>query len=76
MKNLREEAKQKDISTNTLLNQIVKEHLNWHANASKAGFIAVRRLLITNLMLFVRATNCFCSRYDKIATLVIYFKVF
>lgn len=47
---LRDEAKQKDISTNTLLNQIVKEHLKWHANASNAGFIAVRRLLITNLI--------------------------
>jgi hypothetical protein len=50
LKSLRQEAKQKDISTNTLLNQIVKEHLKWHANASKAGFIAVRRLLITNLI--------------------------
>jgi hypothetical protein len=27
-----------DISTNTLLNQIVKEHLKWHANTSNAGF--------------------------------------
>ena len=50
LKSLREEAKQKDISTNTLLNQIVKEHLKWHANASNAGFIAVTRLLITNLI--------------------------
>jgi hypothetical protein len=50
MRSLRQEAKQKDISTNTLLNQIVKEHLKWHANASKAGFIAVRRLLITSLI--------------------------
>ena len=50
MKSLRSEAKQKDVSTNTLLNQIVKEHLKWHANASNAGFIAVRRLLITNLI--------------------------
>ena len=50
MKSLREEAKQKDISTNTLLNQIVKEHLKWHSNASNAGFIAVTRLLITNLI--------------------------
>ncbi|MGB7678897.1 MAG: hypothetical protein WBL49_08810 [Nitrososphaeraceae archaeon] len=50
MKSLRDEAKQKDISTNTLLNQIVKVHLKWHANASNAGFIAVRRLLITSLI--------------------------
>ena len=50
MKSLREEAKQKDISTNTLLNQIVKVHLKWHANASNAGFIAVSRLLIISLI--------------------------
>ena len=50
MKSLRQEAKQKDISTNTLLNQIVKAHLKWHANASNAGFIAVRRLFITNVI--------------------------
>jgi hypothetical protein len=50
MISLRQEAKQKDISTNTLLNQIVKEHLKWHVNASNAGFIAVRRLLITSLI--------------------------
>ena len=50
MKSLREEAKQKDISTNTLLNQIVKVNLKWHANASNVGFIAVRRLLITSLI--------------------------
>jgi hypothetical protein len=39
-----------DISTNTLLSQIVKEHLKWHANTSNAGFTAVTRLLITNLI--------------------------
>ena len=36
-----------------MLNQIVKEHLNWHANAPKAGFVAVRRLLITNLISYL-----------------------
>ena len=50
LKSLRQEAKQKDISTNTLVNQIVKEHLHWHANAPKAGFIAVRRCLIMDLL--------------------------
>jgi predicted DNA-binding ribbon-helix-helix protein len=50
IKSLRDEAKQKDISTNTLLNQIVKEHLKWHANASNAGFITVSRLLTTSLI--------------------------
>jgi len=43
LKSLRHEAGQKDISTKTLVNQIIKDHLNWHSNAAKAGFIAVRR---------------------------------
>jgi hypothetical protein len=50
IKNLRHEAQQKDISTNSLVNQIVKEHLNWHSNAPKAGFIAVKRSLIIDVM--------------------------
>jgi len=50
IKNLRHEAQQKDISTNSLVNQIVKEHLNWHSNAAKAGFIAVKRSLIIEVM--------------------------
>jgi hypothetical protein len=33
-----------------LVNQIIKEHLHWHANAPKAGFIAVRRCLIMDLL--------------------------
>lgn len=60
IKSLREEAKQKDIRTNTLLNQIVKEHLKWHANASNAGFIAIRRLLITNLMSYLSEQEIIC----------------
>jgi hypothetical protein len=47
---LRNEADQKDISANTLINQIIKEHLNWHSNAAKAGFIAVRRPFVTKLI--------------------------
>jgi predicted AlkP superfamily phosphohydrolase/phosphomutase len=50
IKNLRHEAKQQDISTNTLVSHVLKEHIKWHSNASKAGFIAVRRSLIMNLM--------------------------
>jgi predicted HicB family RNase H-like nuclease len=50
LKSLRHEAGQKDISTNTLVNQIIKDHLNWHSNAAKAGFIAVRRPLISKLI--------------------------
>jgi hypothetical protein len=50
IRNLRYEANQQDISTNTLVNHILKEHIKWHSNAAKAGFISVRRSLIMNLM--------------------------
>jgi hypothetical protein len=30
-----------------LVNQIIKEHLNWHSNATKAWFIAVRRPFVS-----------------------------
>jgi hypothetical protein len=50
LKNLRHEAEKKDISTNTLVNQIIKEYLNWHSNAAKAGFVAVRRRFVTKVM--------------------------
>ena len=50
LKSLRNEAEQKDISTNTLVNQIINEHLSWHSNAAKAGFIAVRRPFVTKVI--------------------------
>jgi hypothetical protein len=50
LKNLRHEAEQKDISTNTLVNKVVKEHLNWHSNAAKAGFISVRRPFVSKVI--------------------------
>lgn len=46
---LRLEAKQKQINLNTLLNQIVRSHLEWHANAAKAGFVPIRRQVIRRL---------------------------
>jgi hypothetical protein len=47
---LREEASQKDISVNTLVSQIAKDHVSWHSIAPKAGFISVRKALITKLL--------------------------
>lgn len=47
---LRQEANQKDVTINTLLNQIIKQHIDWHSIAYKAGFIAVRGALITRLL--------------------------
>jgi hypothetical protein len=40
---LRKDAADKQISLNTLLNQIAIQHLDWHSNAAKAGFITVRK---------------------------------
>jgi hypothetical protein len=50
LKDLRHEAEQKDISTNALVNQIIKDHLNWHSNASKAGFISIRRPFVSKVI--------------------------
>jgi hypothetical protein len=50
LKNLRHEADQKDVSTNTLVNQIIKEHLDWYSNAAKAGFISVRRPFVSKVI--------------------------
>jgi hypothetical protein len=46
---LRQEANQKDVTINTLLNQIMKQHIDWHSIAHKAGFIAVRSTLVRRL---------------------------
>ena len=43
---LRKEANDEDISMNTLVNQIFRNHIAWHSVASKAGFISVRRRFV------------------------------
>lgn len=47
---LRQEAERKDISVNTLISQIAKQHTNWHSVATQAGFIALRRPLLMKLI--------------------------
>ena len=47
---LRREAEQKDITVNTLVGHIIRSHIDWHSNASKAGFVTVRRGLLNNLI--------------------------
>lgn len=47
---LRNEAKEKQISLNTLLNQLAIQHLDWHAHAAKAGFITVRKGKIMKML--------------------------
>jgi hypothetical protein len=44
------EAEQKGISVNTLVSHIMRRHIDWHSNAAKAGFITVRRGLLSNLI--------------------------
>jgi predicted DNA-binding ribbon-helix-helix protein len=47
---LLQEGKRKDFSINTLVSQIARQHTNWHSTAAQAGFISVRKLLITKLL--------------------------
>ena len=47
---LRQEARRKDVSVNTLVSQIAKQHTNWHGLAAQAGFVSVRKPLITKLL--------------------------
>lgn len=47
---LRQESEQKQVSTNTLASQIFRQHINWHANAAKAGMIPTPRNFIIKLI--------------------------
>ncbi len=47
---LRQEAKEKEISVNTLMTQIAKQHTEWHVSSSQIGFISVRKSLIMKLL--------------------------
>ena len=47
---LHHEAGQKDISVNTLVSHIIRRHIDWHSNAAKAGFVTVRKGLLSNLI--------------------------
>ena len=44
------EANQNDISVNTLVSHIIRRHIDWHSNAAKAGFVTVRKGLLSNLI--------------------------
>lgn len=50
LEELRREAKQKQVSLNTLVNQIFVGHVDWHSNAVNAGMISVPRNLQVVLM--------------------------
>ena len=47
---LREESKKKQVSLNTLVNQILKEHLDWHIYAAQAGFFHIPRSTMSKIL--------------------------
>jgi hypothetical protein len=47
---MRKEADEKEVSVNTLVSQIMRNHVDWHSIAPRAGFISVRRPLVTALL--------------------------
>lgn len=47
---LKKEAKEKQVSLNVLVGQIALQHLDWHAYASKAGFIAITRGTVRKML--------------------------
>ncbi len=47
---LRREAKEKDVSLNSLVGQIFSMHTGWHADSQKAGFIPLPKVLMTKTM--------------------------
>jgi hypothetical protein len=47
---LRQEAKQKEVSVDILMTQIAKQHTDWYVNASRIGFVSVRKSLIMKLL--------------------------
>ena len=47
---LHPEAEQKDISVNILVSHIIRRHIDWRSNTAKAGFVTVRRGLLSKLI--------------------------
>jgi hypothetical protein len=47
---LREESKKKQVSLNTLINQILKEHLDWHRYAAQAKLYHVPRSSMSRII--------------------------
>ena len=47
---LKEESVEKEISLNSLVNQILRLHVDWYSNASKAGFLPIRRITIQKFL--------------------------
>ena len=77
MGELRQEAKQKMESVNTLVNQIVKSYLQWHKPARKAGLGYVSKVLMAKSInhltdeQVIQMTQEFCSNELKDITFML-----
>jgi hypothetical protein len=47
---LAEDSNNKQISLNTLVNQILREYIEWYANAPKVGYLVVRKSLMLAML--------------------------
>jgi hypothetical protein len=47
---LQEDSDNKQISLNTLVNQILREYIEWYANAPKVGYLIVRKSLMSAML--------------------------
>jgi hypothetical protein len=45
-----EDSTAKQISLNTLVNQVLREYIEWYANAPKVGYMIVRKSLISTML--------------------------
>jgi predicted hydrocarbon binding protein len=50
LEQLKEESLEKDLSLNSLVNQILRLHVDWYSNASRAGFLPIRRIAIQKFL--------------------------
>jgi hypothetical protein len=47
---LSQDSNNKQISLNTLVNQILREYIEWYANAPKVGYLVVRKTLMSAML--------------------------
>jgi hypothetical protein len=47
---IRKEARDRQVSTNTLISQIFLEYIDWHSSAAKAGFIPIRTSILRKML--------------------------
>ena len=59
---LKSEAERNQVSLNTLVNQVLQQHLDWHAHAVKAGQVPIPKGLITSFMNTFHIVSKFSSK--------------